>query len=161
MEFYPIRSSFGIILGRFQFPMGWNSTQSFPFLLINYIVSIPNGMEFYQILVDIRGPRILVSIPNGMEFYAHLFINMKTNTNVSIPNGMEFYLSFQSRNWYATCFNSQWDGILLAKKLDQIQSAKVSIPNGMEFYFDMQFRFAYRNVSIPNGMEFYHCAMRS
>ncbi len=33
---------------RFQFPTGWNSTLLLSSLLVIYLVSIPNGMEFYQ-----------------------------------------------------------------------------------------------------------------
>ena len=33
------------------------------------MVSIPNGMEFYNKLSLILCQKILVSIPNGMEFY--------------------------------------------------------------------------------------------
>ena len=34
------------------------------------IVSIPNGMEFYNLRGKKEGERAIVSIPNGMKFYS-------------------------------------------------------------------------------------------
>ena len=78
----------------FQFPTGWNSTKRRADVLPERGVSIPNGMEFYEMRINSHwritlrfnsqrdgilpfcfgffGFAILVSIPNGMEFYSAL-----------------------------------------------------------------------------------------
>ena len=60
-------------------------------LLLLFLVSIPNGMEFYALPHKHYAPHHRVSIPNGMEFYARLVANLAL-------------LSLR--------FNSQRDGIL-------------------------------------------------
>ena len=140
----------------FQFPTGWNSTQTAnPLCAIARNVSIPNGMEFYQNFAASRS-RIerfqfptgwnstlrwsqrtraySVSIPNGMEFYLRKHTLESDISMVSIPNGMEFYA--------------------LLPRSHQEQR-HVSIPNGMEFYLNSEDRNLDFSVSIPNGMEFY------
>ena len=95
----------------FQFPTGWNSTRFIRIWHRGVKVSIPNGMEFYNMFYRYQGYRRWfqfptgwnstmrhywkteaqrVSIPNGMEFYFNSFI-FKSSPLVSIPNGMEFY----------------------------------------------------------------------
>jgi len=92
MEFYQIQRARAIDRIRlFQFPTGWNSTETRPQSRIYpHPVSIPNGMEFYAqkgktffyperfnsqrdgILLSKKAWQstiFLVSIPNGMEFY--------------------------------------------------------------------------------------------
>ena len=98
---------------RFQFPTGWNSTQIYrggkeqwisfnsqrdgilqnlyPYATAIALVSIPNGMEFYQFWSKREKSPFLVSIPNGMEFYAYTYNSSDQIDLVSIPNGMEFY----------------------------------------------------------------------
>ena len=56
-------------LRRFQFPTGWNSTDSIFAKRELEKVSIPNGMEFYWILRIEIIIKTRVSIPNGIEFY--------------------------------------------------------------------------------------------
>ena len=48
-------------------------------------------MEFYAIPLYALGFRLPVSIPNGMEFYDIFTLSRHSARNVSIPNGMEFY----------------------------------------------------------------------
>ena len=60
----------GEMMVLFQFPMGWNSTgRDLDGERAWYIVSIPNGMEFYTIFQSMEYILLAVSIPNGMEFY--------------------------------------------------------------------------------------------
>ena len=47
MEFYRSLSAAKEALNKFQFPTGWNSTESAKRVLVFGKVSIPNGMEFY------------------------------------------------------------------------------------------------------------------
>ena len=76
------------------------------------IVSIPNGMEFYwMILIDIHD-LCYVSIPNGMEFYSTCTFELFQKYAVSIPNGMEFYARVRYLSRLSARFNSQRDGIL-------------------------------------------------
>ena len=119
----------------FQFPTGWNSTQE---------------------KARSRYFKFMVSIPNGMEFYASGSDYVRFD-NVSIPNGMEFYTSILSFGLPSMAgFNSQRDGILPRVKFPPNFGPRVSIPNGMEFYFKWIFWFwSLVYVSIPNGMEFY------
>ena len=120
----------------------------------------------------------VVSIPNGMEFYdsfssfssaSACFNSQRDGILLSLAKP---YLSqikwFQfPTGWNSTCriylwisyhirFNSQRDGILLFLQLVASARFTVSIPNGMEFY---RGKSAYLEimaiVSIPNGMEFY------
>jgi len=122
-----------------------------------FVVSIPNGMEFYSILSrGLKCPwgsfnsqrdgilpqncgdgrlRTLVSIPNGMEFYhcnARVTQSNKNGFN-SQRDGilLETALTFCRR---VACFNSQRDGILHEFLSRRSQKLIVSIPNGMEFY---------------------------
>ncbi len=68
MEFYDNAASSDQAASRFQFPTGWNSTKRQLFHSNTFLVSIPNGMEFYsKRSYAIAGD--FVSIPNGMEFY--------------------------------------------------------------------------------------------
>ena len=50
-------------------------------------------MEFYAMPTTIRRLFMIVSIPNGMEFYEKDKRSRGAETHVSIPNGMEFYFS--------------------------------------------------------------------
>ena len=143
------------VLIAFQFPTGWNSTLRYGIphsarnrfnsqrdgILLDtscksrkaYIVSIPNGMEFY-----FGGLPIIaiytVSIPNGMEFYsdslracvciaAFQFPTGWNSTEID-PNSFYFYTAFQ----FPTGWNSTFTRTcFMPRKI-------VSIPNGMEFY---------------------------
>ena len=69
-------------------------------------------MEFYATAISKCRKYRHVSIPNGMEFYqlpAHL---LSFQNFVSIPNGMEFYSILSAEIEYSFGFNSQRDGIL-------------------------------------------------
>ena len=150
------------VLIAFQFPTGWNSTLRYGIphsarnrfnsqrdgILLDtscksrkaYIVSIPNGMEFY-----FGGLPIIaiytVSIPNGMEFYsdslracvciaAFQFPTGWNSTEID-PNSFYFYTAFQ----FPTGWNSTFTRTcFMPRKI-------VSIPNGMEFYACIYPRF--------------------
>ena len=99
------------------------------------LVSIPNGMEFYDVVWRRRLFNTYVSIPNGMEFYYIMVSHYDFISVVSIPNGMEFYAESSDFEAHKTCFNSQRDGILLSLSLWDLKFVFVSIPNGMEFYY--------------------------
>ena len=140
----------------FQFPTGWNSIKLCEWLLFFFVVSIPNGMEFYYAASALLYAFVEVSIPNGMEFYlkkGELLIlsgmfQFPTGWNstirlgdisynlqdVSIPNGMEFYRARFASFIGKQSFNSQRDGILLKFLWIRSEPYLVSIPNGMEFY---------------------------
>ena len=163
----------------FQFPTGWNSTQEKArSRYFKFMVSIPNGMEFYASGSDyVRFDN--VSIPNGMEFYTSILsfglpsmAGFNSQRDGILPAGLENNTTVEN------CFNSQRDGILPRVKFPPNFGPRVSIPNGMEFYI-----FSYGDasplsssfnsqrdgilpvgrlvihpsmtVSIPNGMEFY------
>ena len=69
MEFYEKEIANEFREHGFQFPTGWNSTLADDDAIVRVVVSIPNGMEFYQRAGAHRGEVSWVSIPNGMEFY--------------------------------------------------------------------------------------------
>ena len=121
---------------------------------------------------------ILVSIPNGMEFYDVVWRCRLFNTYVSIPNGMEFYQFFTFFQSAQICFNSQRDGILphaasvAAKAMPSFNSQRDGILPTLGFCADVihscfnsqrdgilhdlpLWRLLVIKVSIPNGMEFY------
>ena len=142
----------------------------------------------------------LVSIPNGMEFYPIEQVSFTLGHTFQFPTGWNSTkrplrwvqschcfnsqrdgillgkISATRANYF--CFNSQRDGILRSLKCSRIgelgrfqfptgwnstigqktraRKSIVSIPNGMEFYFLCDFgAFVLCDVSIPNGMEFY------
>ena len=96
---------------KFQFPTGWNSTCAITFLSSFDLVSIPNGMEFYQSQQKIRNTFTLFQFPTGWN---STWSKLSTWTLwlVSIPNGMEFYKRYISAKQNNQRFNSQRDGIL-------------------------------------------------
>ena len=120
------------------------------------MVSIPNGMEFYDSDTSSWGAHRAFQFPTGWNSTPSIETIDLSVTVVSIPNGMEFYngylvLGCESSEfqfptgWNSTaekasiisaksCFNSQRDGILRADKPKDRHQHKVSIPNGMEFY---------------------------
>ena len=113
MEFYPSASDSARCPNGFQFPTGWNSTQSLKAAQIaRSIVSIPNGMEFYKANTSKLKPFMRFSsqrdgilrngyfklyripafqFPTGWNSTIGLSQNIRWISNVSIPNGMEFY----------------------------------------------------------------------
>ena len=114
-------------------------------------------MEFYKGLIKMVFIQLLVSIPNGMEFYEMSERYKRLLNSVSIPNGMEFYqnsefmqridmssfnsqrdgilqIAWQSKACIDARFNSQRDGILRRYSGKIAGHDTVSIPNGMEFY---------------------------
>ena len=161
----------------FQFPTGWNSTIIAENTNKKTIVSIPNGMEFYQDngvkeLMEMlfqfptgwnstkdgksecRSTK--VSIPSGMEFYTFDDEDEQWAITVSIPNGMKFYWLTTTGEVEIERFNSQRDGILHTIYFIWFGLQIVSIPNGMEFYLIYRADTPWLIlVSIPNGMEFY------
>ena len=96
----------------FQFPTGWNSTDIVSDEARQICVSIPNGMEFYRLLVALVAVGMEFQFPTGWNSTIFALHSLRFAA-VSIPNGMEFY-----------CFGSA----------SLLWAARVSIPNGMEFY---------------------------
>ena len=94
----------------FQFPTGWNSTIFNINITLNiWIVSIPNGMEFYN-----------------LKLLSYLILYY-----VSIPNGMEFYSDIDLQNRIISGFNSQRDGILLLRRsFDEMIFKRFQFPTG-------------------------------
>ena len=115
----------------FQFPTGWNSTQSEEGVKWVTCVSIPNGMEFYYTALSERSPN--------------------TSGFNSQRDGILRFLSL-SMLVIRCSFNSQRDGILRSLQLRCISGYIVSIPNGMEFYHMLGF-FAPRSklFQFPTG----------
>ena len=139
---------------RFQFPMGWNSTQSRSLFYSYGKVSIPNGMEFYHSVKSIfrRGRR--VSIPNGMEFYSDSYISHSTYGTVSIPNGMEFYeVDETPRQSKVKSFNSQRDGILpFPWKSRSRRSIRFQFPTGWNSTLTDGFYYVFKKkFQFPTG----------
>ena len=100
---------------------------------VGIMVSIPNGMEFYEERAFLCS-LVNVSIPNGMEFYPYpLIFSRAPNSFNSQRDGILRFDRF-SRRRPLRRFNSQRDGILLMKILHLCKPRIVSIPNGMEFY---------------------------
>ena len=81
----------------FQFPTGWNSTISTIFSSLCFLVSIPNGMEFYTPFCWSR-LSTPVSIPNGMEFYL-----IRVVIGV-ICKGFQFPTGWNSTYWFKIRF---------------------------------------------------------
>ena len=70
-------------------------------------------MEFYFEPSSLLQSDKLVSIPNGMEFYQAVKVDRHSSNKVSIPNGMEFYAKNGNYCRNFASFNSQRDGIIL------------------------------------------------
>ena len=104
-----------------------------------YVVSIPNGMEFYYMEVyhyarvhkfqfptgwnstskAVNPSHILMfQFPTGWNSTKRAYQSQQRNT-VSIPNGMEFYRASFTTAQISIGFNSQRDGILLKIKLSR------------------------------------------
>ena len=106
----------------FQFPTGWNSTFPSYRTAYQFVVSIPNGMEFY--------------FKFSMPGYGWNLFQFPTGWN-STPRTCKAW-----KNLY--CFNSQRDGILRKKSKSRYPIPGVSIPNGMEFYATSLSPYAYK-----------------
>ena len=76
--------------GLFQFPTGWNSTIIAENTNKKTIVSIPNGMEFYQDNGVKELMEMLFQFPTGWNSTKDGKSECRS-TKVSIPSGMEFY----------------------------------------------------------------------
>ena len=117
MEFYPKADTKKNINKKFQFPAGWNSTRSgaSPSEFVGGFNSQRDGI--LRCDRRFRALKWLVSIPNGMEFYKSHLWSAFYLFRVSIPNGMEFYWAISDGTLLKTCFNSQRDGILQHRQL--------------------------------------------
>ncbi len=113
MEFYGIWRDIYAIPERFQFPTGWNSTSYKKCMQsLQKIVSIPNGMEFYDRKLVIAAFDSEFQFPTGWNS-TRSFSHVPSPPCVSIPNGMEFYIIEGSKVSSSKIrFNSQRDGIL-------------------------------------------------
>ena len=134
MEFYCRREFYQYHLKLFQFPTGWNSTNTLIWSLPSIacfnsqrdgilqknlrrangdlFVSIPNGMEFYKFLNYFAYFDGDVSIPNGMEFYALLPLLKWGSILFQFPTGWNSTHSTPKMVYDVYGFNSQRDGIL-------------------------------------------------
>ena len=87
----------GLILFAFQFPTGWNSTVYWlRTALIRRLFQFPTGWNSTEVRWEFH-PSKWVSIPNGMEFYNIDKADFPSHDLVSIPNGMEFYSVYLCR----------------------------------------------------------------
>ena len=104
--------------------------------------------------------KFLVSIPNGMEFYPDHFFYLIKQKEFQFPTGWNSTNICKTMVWCKkTSFNSQRDGILPLAHQPNRPITIVSIPNGMEFYGCLSRLYQdLLSVSIPNGMEFYSTA---
>ena len=69
MEFYTIPSALILFWSSFQFPTGWNSTRSLlSIAIVSGMFQFPTGWNS-TLYIDINRCKNKVSIPNGMEFY--------------------------------------------------------------------------------------------
>ncbi|WP_295153391.1 hypothetical protein [uncultured Campylobacter sp.] len=120
---------------RFQFPTGWNSTNT-RFLF----------MDRYEACFNSQRDGILLKYPGTIA----------RNLEVSIPNGMEFYSTLLDCVSTEVGFNSQRDGILRAKSAFKFPSlSPFQFPTGWNSTEITQNLLFLKKVSIPNGMEFY------
>ena len=145
-----------IAASMFQFPTGWNSTETeFLSEVEGVKVSIPNGMEFYITSIPSSFLPLLFQFPTGWNSTL-VPCSTRSLSRVSIPNGMEFYSAMSRVRDLQKCFNSQRDGILHAYKivLEKIKNCFNSQRDGILHNFALGI-FKTSKVSIPNGMEFY------
>ncbi len=147
MEFYfKIFFLQHLIILKFQFPTGWNSTKvpdTFPSEAIGFnsqrdgiLPSISNILTFID----------TVSIPNGMEFYAIRTGQLELMPKFQFPTGWNStkeLLLDDSRLEFQ--FPTGWNSTLYLRIF--ATSSPVSIPNGMEFYLKPP-------VPSPNNMRF-------
>ena len=100
-------------------------------IFLENLVSIPNGMEFYIMLMHnlVLMSRCFNSQRDGILLIIIFYYN--SFFNVSIPNGMEFYQHFVVAYITAIArFNSQRDGILLRLKRHKVHIARFQFPTG-------------------------------
>ena len=76
----------------------------------------------------------MVSIPNGMEFYNILKYLAFVSKPFQFPTGWNSTFCYSALLVRYIGFNSQRDGILLVLGKPHSFACLVSIPNGMEFY---------------------------
>ena len=97
----------------------------------------------------------VVSIPNGMEFYTKTALgNLRSASFNSQRDGI---LHFKARygKEITKCFNSQRDGILPTTFLKLLPCLMFQFPTGWNSTLLRILCRSIRTVSIPNGMEFY------
>ena len=136
MEFYHRLSDRSTIFRKFQFPTGWNSTKDHSETTPLFrLFQFPTGWNSTVLLYILLLLDFLVSIPNGMEFYPVGVASLRSVRGVSIPNGMEFYLSSRSIILRLICFNSQRDGILLKTFKPFALSCMFQFPTGWNSTF--------------------------
>ena len=143
----------------------------------NITVSIPNGMEFYRILINIKSYARKFQFPTGWNSTSR--VNQKIylkNCFNSQRDGILPKVSIWISS--ATSFNSQRDGILRNNDTDSRVKIRFQFPTGWNstlwrddrrptssnlFQFPTGWNstivlargFSTLWVSIPNGMEFY------
>ena len=121
---------------QFQFPTGWNSTRIMQIGMHQQVVSIPNGMEFY----NLPNPQACKSYDSFNSQRDGILLSLsrvclRSISSVSIPNGMEFYVSAMIEFIHLRMFQfpTGWNSTFAWYLCRLLQV--VSIPNGMEFYF--------------------------
>ena len=94
----------------------------------------------------------LVSIPNGMEFYEEIDKSRRDVISFQFPTGWNSTVSKTGLSLGDESFNSQRDGILLGRKEAKRKQQQVSIPNGMEFYLtNEEYPGANYEFQFPTG----------
>ena len=123
------------LFAKFQFPTGWNSTVSFkPLFSSSSLVSIPNGMKFYNSTRSRFGESTPFQFPTGWNstetyrWFASAFSRFNSQRDEILLIAVISYVRFVSG------FNSQRDEILLFCQIWRESKDNVSIPNGMKFY---------------------------
>ena len=129
MEFYFVAVFNALFDKKFQFPTGWNSTESD---LSNFSYNIGFNSQRDGILPKHRRNFQVRSRFNSQRdgILRYLWKEWSSSTFVSIPNGMEFYLSGSAEALYEICFNSQRDGILPKCRKYRHQPPRFQFPTG-------------------------------
>ena len=99
---------------QFQFPTGWNSTQTPPWIRAGWksFNSQRDGILPWQ--CRWKNTRSRVSIPNGMEFYQNERIKNMEVKKFQFPTGWNSTHRLSMLYFFLRSFNSQRDGILHA-----------------------------------------------
>ena len=96
MEFYYFTFFMSFIHLLFQFPTRWNSTKPKRSKKQSKSVSVPNGMEFYTLVLVRVAP--LMGFNSQWDGILRIFVVFHFySLSVSIPNGMEFYIGNLTR----------------------------------------------------------------
>ena len=140
------------------------------------LVSIPNGMEFYENSVANKIIEDKFQFPTGWNSTEGLYDSIKDHLSFQFPTGWNSTLVEKIHQKLFNRFNSQRDGILLIRRPHGALYKVFQFPTGWNstvFFYsalriwsfqsptgwnstgDNYISSDYYVVSIPNGMEFY------